>query len=161
MTRETKIDIVLVAGSILISISGLVSVYFPCAPLAWFAVLAADIYLLFALLAVAHTCDKSDPVLSDWMKRILPRRLAGMFLVAFLLLAHVSGFAGFYVRPGMFQQTKSPLDALYVSFSTIGFNDFQPTADGERFVMFQLASAVLLMIAAFPLLISRISGFKS
>jgi hypothetical protein len=79
-----------------------------------------------------------------------------------LFVAVISGFAGLYVGTAVFTPGKSPLDAIYISCFILGFTDYSPSPGyGQLVVIGQLASGVLLMVALFRLLISRISTFKN
>jgi hypothetical protein len=89
------------------------------------------------------------------------RRTAGLLVVTLLFLEAVSGFAGLYVGTEVFSSVKTPLDALYTSSFTLAFTDYSPKPGyGQLVVLGQLVSGVLLLVALFPLLISRISTFK-
>src|SRR6266496_2065282 len=56
---------------------------------------------------------------------------------------------------------KTPLDALYISSFTLALTDYSPKPGyGQLVVLGQLVSSILLVVALFPLLISRISTFK-
>ena len=97
-----------------------------------------------------------------WITHFFPRKAAGISIVALLFLAIVSGFAGLYVGIGVFPSGKTPLDAIYISFFTMGFTDYSPKPGyGQLLVIAQLVSGVLLLAALFPIHISRISGFRS
>jgi hypothetical protein len=77
-------------------------------------------------------------------------------------LSLVSGFAGLYVGADVFPSSKTPLDALYISFFILGFTDYSPKPGyGQLVVIGQLISGVLLLTALFPMHISRISTFKN
>jgi Ion channel len=66
------------------------------------------------------------------------------------------------------QQTNStrmedPVDALYysvVTLSTVGYGDFVPASkDARLVVMWQLGTALLLLLGVFPLVVTRIGDF--
>src|SRR6266850_4405373 len=143
---------------LLVASVAIVSAPLRCPMAAWVAILATDFYLFVVLVLAALRTDhglafkKSHP----WVPRWFPRRTAGFFLILLLLASIVFGFAGLYVGPDVFQCEKGWLDAIYISFQTLGFSDFDPKAGyGQFVVIVNLASGVLLLIGAFPLLISR------
>jgi hypothetical protein len=96
------------------------------------------------------------------MRGILPRRrTVGLVVVALLFVAIISGFAGLYVGTEVFPSVKTPLDAFYISSFTLALTDYSPKPGyGQLVVLAQLVSSILLVVALFPLLISRISTFK-
>jgi hypothetical protein len=98
----------------------------------------------------------------SWMTGFFPRRrTAGLLVVTLLFLAVISGFAGLYVGTEVFSSVKTPLDALYISSFTLALTDYSPKPGyGQLVVLGQLVSSILLLVALFPLLISRISTFK-
>jgi len=137
MSKETRKDFVLLIITSIASAIGMTSVFVACRPLAWIAILISDSYLF-------------------------PRRTAGLFVVALLLLSIVSGFAGLYVGAEVFPFSKTPGDALYISLFTLAFTDYSPKPGyGQLVVIGQVASGILYLIAAIPLLISRIATFAS
>ena len=128
------------------------------------AIVAVDGYLSVVLVLAALRTDHAPTFRESnpWIARWFPRRTAGFLLVIFLLASVVFGFAGFYIGSDVFCQDKSWLDAIYISFQTLGFSDFHPKGGhGQRVVIAELASGVLLLIGAFPLLVSRMSTLES
>ena len=68
---------------------------------------------------------------------------------------------GLYVGTEVFASVKTPLDAFYISCFTLALTDYSPKPGyGQLVVLAQLVSSILLLVALFPLLISRISTFK-
>jgi hypothetical protein len=164
MSEETKRDIVLLLIIFLVSTAGMISVFVSCRPLAWIVIVISDFYLTIVLLLAALRSD--DEGFLDrhaGMAAFFPtRRTVGLLIVTLLFVAVVSGFAGLYVGTEVFSPSKTPLDALYVSSFTLAFTDYSPKAGyGQLVVLAQLSSGVLLLIALFPLVISRISTFKN
>ena len=93
--------------------------------------------------------------------QLVPQTDGWLFLLILLLLSIVSGFAGLYVGAEVFSSSKTPLDALYISFFTLAFTDFSPKSRYGQFVVIgQLVSGGLYLFGAFPLLISRIATFR-
>jgi hypothetical protein len=162
MSEETRRDIVLIVIFSLVSAIGMASVFLGCRFLAWIAIVISDVYLFSVLLLAALRSD-DDGFLDkhSWITRFFPRKAAGIPVVTVLFLAIVSGFAGLYVGAKVFPSAKTPLDALYISFFTLGFTDYSPKPGyGQLVVVSQLVSGVLLLAALFPIHISRISTFK-
>jgi len=162
MSEETRRDIFLVVIFSLVSAIGMTSVFWGCRFFAWILIAISDSYLLIVLLLAAlRSEDDSFLNRHSWIAGFFPRRTTGILIVALLLLAVVSGFAGLYVGTQVFPSAESPLDALYMSFFILAFWDYSPNHGyGQLVVIAQLISGVLLLAALFPLLISRISTFK-
>jgi hypothetical protein len=163
VSKETRRDIVLIVILSLVSAIGMTSVFGGCRLLAWIAIVISDLYLSIVLLLAALRSD-DDGFLDrhSWITRFFPRKTAGILVIILLFLSVVSGFAGLYVGVEVFPSGKTPLDALYISFFTLGFTDYSPKPGYGQFVVLgQLVSGVLLLAALFPLHISRISTFKS
>ena len=163
MSNETRRDIVLVLILFLLSAAGMTSVFWGCRILAWVVIVSSDLYLSIVLLLAALLSD-DERFLNrhPWMTGFLPRRrTAGLLVVILLFVAVVSGFAGLYVGGDVFSSVKTPLDAFYISSFTLALTDYSPKPGyGQLVVLGQLVSSVLLLVALFPLLISRISTFK-
>ena len=162
MSKETKRDIVLIVIFAVVSAIGVASVFLDCRFLAWIVIAISDLYLSIVLLLAALRSD-DDGFLDrhSWITRLFPRKTAGILVIILLFLSVVSGFAGLYVGVEVFPSGKTPLDALYISFFTLGFTDYSPKPGyGQLVVLGQLVSSILLLVALFPLLISRISTFK-
>src|SRR5206468_5163285 len=134
-----------------------------CRILAWVVIVSSDLYLSIVLLLAAFLSD-DDGFLDrhSWITGFFPRRrTAGLLVVTLLFLAVISGFAGLYVGTEVFSSVKTPLDALYISSFTLALTDYSPKPGyGQLVVLGQLVSSILLLVALFPLLISRISTFK-
>ena len=163
MSKETRRDIALIVIFALVSAIGVASVFLGCRFLAWIVIAISDLYLSIVLLLAALRSD-DDGFLDrhSWITRFFPRKTAGILVIILLFLSVVSGFAGLYVGVEVFPSGKTPLDALYISFFTLGFTDYSPKPGYGQFVVLgQLVSGVLLLAALFPLHISRISTFKS
>ena len=163
MSKETRRDIVLIVIFSLLSAIGITSVFSRCRFLAWIVIAISDLYLSIVLLLAALRSD-DDGFLDrhSWMTGFFPRRrTAGLLVVTLLFLAVISGFAGLYVGTEVFSSVKTPLDALYISSFTLALTDYSPKPGyGQLVVLGQLVSSILLLVALFPLLISRISTFK-
>ena len=163
MSEETRKDFVLVIITSIASAIGMTSVFGACRPLAWVAILISDSYLSLVLLfAAILSDDHAFAAKWPWITRLFPRRTAALFVVGLLLLSIVSGFAGLYVGTEVFSSNKTPGDALYLSLFTLAFTDYSPKPGyGQLVVVGQVASGILYLIAAIPLLISRIATFAS
>jgi hypothetical protein len=163
VSKETRRDIVLVLIIFLLSATGMTSVFVRCQFLAWIVIVISDLYLSIVLLLAALLSDDEGFLnRHSWMTGFFPRRrTAGLLVVMLLFLAVISGFAGLYVGTEVFAPVKTPLDALYISSFTLALTDYSPKPGyGQLVVLAQLVSSVLLLVALFPLLISRISTFK-
>ena len=163
MSKETRRDIVLIVILSFVSAIGMTSVFGGCRLLAWIVIAISDLYLSIVLLLAALLSDDEGFLnRHSWMTGFFPRRrTAGLVVVMLLFLAVISGFAGLYVGTEVFASVKTPLDALYISSFTLALTDYSPKPGyGQLVVLAQLVSSVLLLVALFPLLISRISTFK-
>jgi hypothetical protein len=80
-----------------------------------------------------------------------------------LLGALVAAFAGIYLATNG-GVVDSQLDALYFSFvtiTTLGYGDFHPvSAVAKCSVMCEVASGLIMLIGALPLLIGRLTMWK-
>jgi len=163
VSKETRKDFVLLAITSIAAAIGMRSVFAASRPLAWIAIVISDAYLAFVLLLAAILSDDGTVATRRaWITRLFPKRTTGLFVVAFLLLSIVSGFAGLYVGTQVFPVSKTPGDALYISLFTLAFTDYGPKAGYGQFVVVgEVASGILFLIAAIPLLISRIATFES
>jgi len=163
MSKDARKHLVLVVLILLVAAAGTTSVFAGCRILAWTVIVLSDSYLsLVLLLAALLSDDEGFLNRHPWMKGILPRRrTAGLLVVMLLFVAVISGFAGLYVGTEVFSSVKTPLDALYISSFTLALTDYSPKPGyGQLVVLGQLVSSILLVVALFPLLISRISTFK-
>src|SRR5215472_8986311 len=163
MTKEIRRDVGLVFLMFLLSATGMASVFKGYRLLAWVVIASSDFHLFIVLVLAALLSDDENLLKRHrWMTAFLPRtRTAGLFVVTLLFAAVISGFAGLYVGTEVFPVVKTPLDALYISSFTLALTDYSPKPGyGQLVVLAQLASSILLVLALFPLLISRISTFK-
>jgi hypothetical protein len=143
-----------------------------CVGLAWLAlgvVVVIDGYVVLMVWSAAqlsaHKCTngKSDPNAETWPG--LPRRDGAILQLAILLAALVVAFATLYtpvgsLAPGSATRT---LDALYfsvVTIATVGYGDLHPISDVAKITAIgQIASGVLFLAAAIPVLASRLADF--
>ena len=163
MTKEIRRDVGLVFIMFLLSAAGMASVFKGYRLLAWVVIVSSDFHLFIVLLLAALLSDDENFLKRHrWVTAFLPRtRTAGLFVVTLLFAAVISGFAGLYVGTEVFPVVKMPLDALYISSFTLALTDYSPKPGyGQLVVLAQLASSILLVLAMFSLLISRISTFK-
>jgi hypothetical protein len=163
MSKEMRRDVRLVFIVFLLSAAGMASVFRGYRLLAWVVVASSDFYLFSVLLLAALLSDDEDfSKRHRWITAFLPRtRTAGFLVVTLLIVAVISGFAGLYIGTDVFLSVKTPLDALYISSFTLALTDYSPKPGyGQLVVLAQLVSSILLVVALFPLLISRISTFK-
>ena len=107
MSKETRKDFVLLIITSIASAIGMTSVFVACRPLAWIAILISDSYLFLVLLFAAILSDDGTfATRHPSITGLFPRRTAGLFVVALLLLSIVSGFAGLYVGAELFRSAK-------------------------------------------------------
>jgi hypothetical protein len=163
VSKKTRKDFVLLAILSIAAALGMKSVFAACRPLAWIAIVISDSYLALVLLFAAILSDDGAVATRRaWIAGFFPKRATALFVVALLLLSIVSGFAGLYVGTQVFPVTKTPRDALYISLFTLAFTDYGPKSGYGQFVVVgEVASGILFLIAAIPLLISRIATFES
>ena len=163
MSKDARQHLVLVILIFLVAAAGMASVFAGCRMLAWIVIAISDSYLLIVMLLAAIRSD-DDAFLGKhlWITFFFPLKTTGLVVATLVFVAVVSGFAGLYVGTDVFRPSKTPLDALYISFFIMGFTDYSPSPGyGQMVVMAQLVSGVPLLVALFPLLISRISTFKN
>jgi hypothetical protein len=163
VSKEARKDFVLLAITSIAAAIGMRSVFAACRPLAWIAIGISDVYLALVLLfAAILSDDRAFAARWPWITGLFPRRTTALFVVTLLLLSIVSGFAGLYVGTDVFPSSKTPGDALYISLFTLAFTDYGPKPGYGQFVVVgEVASGILFLIAAVPLLISRIATFES
>ena len=98
----------------------------------------------------------------------LPNRGCALLLAALLIVSNVSGFASIYLQSKSIEKAEAvviddPVDALYfssVTVTTLGYGDFLPNSEGRKYVIFQLASGLLLLLFVFPVIASRVSNWQ-
>jgi hypothetical protein len=163
VSKETRKDFVLLAITSIAAAFGIRSVFQASRLPAWIAIVISDSYLSLVLLfAAILSDDRAFAARWLWITRLFPRRTTALFVVTLLLLSIVSGFAGLYVGTEVFPSSKMPGDAFYVSLFTLAFTDYAPKPGYGQFVVVgEVASGILFLIAAVPLLISRIATFES
>ncbi len=130
----------------------------------WPVIGLVDVYLLIVLWVSAYrSYDQQAAKKHPWIVALFPSRPAGLFVMFGLIAATVVAFASLYADGTcVFGRTLHKSEAIYISFSTLGFNDFMPKGIyGRLVVMLHLASAVLLIMGVFALLISRLSTFET
>jgi len=160
MTKETKIDLGHAAVSVLLAACGVGSMFAASRCFAVFAIIGTNGYLIAALIVAAvYSVPPKQGAHASEIGWLLPRRLPAFLFIYLFLIAVVSGFAGLYVGTALFKGRIPDIsEALYISFLTLGFSDFEPTSTpGRWIVMWELFSGVLLLMGAFPFLVSRIS----
>jgi len=163
MSKDARKHLVLVVLIFLVAAAGMASVFTGCRMLAWMVIAMSDSYLsIVLLLAAIRSDDEAFLDKHSWITFFFPLKTTGVLVATLVFVAVVSGFAGLYVGTDVFRQSKTPLDALYISFFIMGFTDYSPNPGyGQFVVMGQLVSGVLLLVVLFPLLISRISTYKN
>ncbi len=91
----------------------------------------------------------------------MPKRTWAVVQVPFLFFALCFGFATLYEPPVDMSKPMNWLEALYfslVTMATVGFGDITPAGVREKItVMVQIVSALMLLVVAIPLVMSRFS----
>lgn len=166
-----------VAGGVLLAIAGISSLWCS-APIGWLIATMVD-GCVFVLLVMAAI--RSDGHVS--ISKYLPNKLAALALFMLLFIALMPSFGSMYLQSGgvcqagveaghvgnsageNFAALQTPLDALYfscVTMMTVGYGDYVPiTPCARRLVIWQLGSGALLLLGAFPLLLSRMAAFPN
>ena len=149
--------------------AGIVSLFpdFHC--FAWIAILASDLYLMFLLYVAAARVDYENihertdyTSVYPCSEYLFPNLRFGLFIFLLFFMAIVFGFASLYVGTNVFCEPKTWFDAFYTSLFIMGFdNPAQISEYGKGIVIAQFFSSILLLVGVFPLLISRIAGYKS
>ncbi len=124
--------------------------------------LVVDVYLVLVLRAAAERADDKYwcEDLHKLTQYLFPTRHGGLPFVTLLMAAMTFGFAALYVGDDVFATSKTRGEALYISLSTLGLNDFSPSPGyGQVVVGAHLVSAILMITGVFALLISRLSTF--
>jgi hypothetical protein len=111
-------------------------------------------------------CDETD----EQRRFRFPYRSWSLPLAAFVLIAVIASFAQMYIKSEQVhsqgqRQLTEPADAVYystVTLTTLGYGDFAPTDSLARWlVVWQLGTGTMLLLAFFPLVVARISSFRS
>jgi Ion channel len=134
--------------------------------LAYIQLIFTDGYVALMFWSVAQMSahrknGKADPQAETWPGS--PRRDAAVLVLALLLGAATTGFAALYTQSGWIVagSLASQRDALYfstVTVATVGYGDFHPLTDAAKTVVIaQIATGILFLAAAIPVLASRIS----
>jgi hypothetical protein len=172
------------AIAILLTLGAVLSLLSSSRGLAFVVIVIADLFLLFLMGAGAIRGDGHIPA-DDYM----PFRLPCLIAFVSIFLAIVLSFAEVY-RNSNFSPTGLPnyvacgptegcvfkpeerrsitledkTTAVYfstVTITTLGYGDYTPAPGAARlFVMWELGTGFLLLLVAFPLLISRIATWK-
>jgi hypothetical protein len=127
-------------------------------------ILVTDLYIGAMLWKAACVSQKVSNAKKMFPE--LPFRTTGLVMLLMLAIALISAFAGLYIETNSVYSSTSPteylrnpIDAIYfsaVTITTLGYGDFLPHGSLARmFVVGELASGVLFLIGAIPLLISR------
>jgi|HubBroStandDraft_2_1064218.scaffolds.fasta_scaffold01750_5 ABC-type glucose/galactose transport system permease subunit len=131
-------------------------------------ILGTDLYIGAMLWKAA--CVSQGVLNADKMfPKYIPYRTTALVMLLMLAIALISAFAGLYIETNSVHSStlptedlRNPIDAIYfsvVTITTLGYGDFLPYGTLARMIVVgELASGVLLLIGAFPLLISRMGN---
>jgi len=98
----------------------------------------------------------------------LPNRTWALLLVVLFVITNVFSFSNMYLKSeGVINQIVEPKevmesipDAVYfslVTVTTLGYGDFIPNEQGRIFVIFQLATGLLILLIIIPVVASRVT----
>ena len=139
------------AGSLVLGLRGIAGVWV----VAWAVVAVTDVYLILLLWSAAN---KSSPSRETWPG--LPYRQSALIILPLVLGALVCAFAALYLDATL---PKSRLGAAYFSFVNLATFTYDQNSLTTRLTKWiaaaQLGSGLLLLICAFPLLVSRLATF--
>jgi voltage-gated potassium channel Kch len=170
-TCETVItDVGLTVASVVACIFGTVSLFFGWRCLSWASIIFVDSYLIAVILTAAIRADKKNKTYqSEWKANwLFPSRRVGVITIPLLAFALIIAFAGLYWSTHGERDFKGDfstyIDSLYfslVTLTTVGYGDIAPLSEfARKIVMLEISSGFLVLIGAFPLLISRISDYS-
>lgn len=162
MSKDAREDLVLLTGTFVAAAMSATALFTAGRLLAWTAILLADSYLLSVMLFAAILSDNEAlGTRHPWIGSFFPSRTAGLFVFTLLFVSIIAGFASLYVGTDVFQSSKTPADAFYLSFFILGFTDYSPKPGYGQFVVIsELVSGILYLVGVFPALIARISTFR-
>jgi hypothetical protein len=131
------------------------------------AVALSDGYIGLMLWFAACASQARYQLRQDELRERLPHLTTALVALPALALALMTAFAGLYIETAgvrsAAQRLESRSDALYfsaVTIATLGYGDFAPQTRPAKFiVVVELASGILLLVGAVPLLISRMASF--
>lgn len=139
--------------------------------LLWVLIAAIDLYVIFLLICTAVASSTGTAAAAQRSMAIdhLPSRPGALIILFLYLAALIAGFAALYLDSNevarnfdsKIEHLCSMGQALYfsaVTMTTLGYGDFQPTGSCARWiVILQLISGFIVLIAAIPLLIGRLT----
>lgn len=162
-TKTILVNIALTVVTGALAGAAVFALYWDHRCLAYPAIVGTDLYLILVLFVGAILSGKAKVAAdASCLNVFLPRRPIAILVVTFMFIAVILGFAALYTEEGFFivQKSKSTIDAIYISFMTLGFSDYSPLTDaGKRIVMWELVNGILLLTGVLSLLISRLGTF--
>jgi Ion channel len=168
--RNWKTDGAQIAFSILLLLLAIGALGWEAQCLGLLVIVLADLFVMSLIVCAAI---KSTPANAggDWESwPYLPTRLAALILLPSLLVALVVAFGSLYLwTKGVYLGGKNGSlltdhwDALYfsvVTITTLGYGDFLPVESCARWtVMGELASGIIMLVGALPLLVGRLTNW--
>lgn len=158
-------DVSQAVGAFLLAAVGIwIAVFQSSVVMAVCLIVLGDVYAFLLLLEAALRSIRGKRTTIE-----LPHRLVALLLLPCLLVALISSFARLYTAVGEVCDSHgailtSSLDATYfsaVTMTTVGYGDFVPSGSrAKTIVLCELGSGVVLLLAALPLVVSRLALFS-
>jgi hypothetical protein len=154
------------------SLAGIGAYFLICEFPLWYSTVLGILlclYLASLTLECARLSKKSG---STKFRFDLPNRTWALLLTLFLVLSNVVIFANIYRQSkgieyeenNQIRIMQDKFDSVYysaVTVTTLGYGDFTPNREARKYVLFQLFSGLLLIFCIIPVVVSRISSWKS
>ncbi len=126
-------------------------------------IVVADGYIALILWIAACVSQGTNK-----LRRFLPHRTTALLMLLMFAIALILSFAGLYIETNSIKAAadkavlSTVTDAIYfsvVTITTLGYGDFTPQSTCAKYIVIsELASGILLLIGALPLVVSRLSN---
>lgn len=121
-----------------------------------------DFYLIFLLVCTAVASSQQDANKRKTAVAYLPTRPGALLFLFMYLVATINAFAAMYLATGEIGDDR--VAALYfsaVTMTTLGYGEIHPAKTlGQVTVIAQLFNTFVLLIAAIPLLVGRLTSWS-